>query len=131
MLKVLQELKCPSPLAPCREAADDENEVKQLTPKKKAAKKKTKAKKPSKIGGSGGSKPAEKVELEAPLSSESQAACVYEAGAYRDAMYSFLRQARSAGCSPCEARAQWKASDARAKLLQNMSPAERKRRRFD
>lgn len=130
-MKVLQELQCPSPLAPSKEAVDDEN--REELPEKGFAKKGKKQNKKPLKGNSAGSKPkpSKNVELKASDSAEGQGPCVYKAGNYREAMWAFVRQLKSEGCSHSEACNRWKVCDARAELLKNMPLAERKRRRFE
>ena len=54
----------------------------------------------------------------------------YVAGDYQAQYHNFLKLQKEQGCKHKEALRLWKCSDLRAALIADVSPAERKRRRF-
>lgn len=129
VLDVLQNMGCPKPIAVSEEPVLDS--VPEPGKKKnKKNKKKVKAETQKKHEKSKSELTASKSKAGLAASS-SASSSVYKAGDFRAEYSKFVSEQRKAGQTHKQALQAWVDSSIRCELLKGMSPAERKRRRFD
>ena len=112
------------------------NEKKKTTKKEAALSKQPKAAKAKQAGGkrpnAGDDVASEREEPKSKQTKPAQAPldCAYVAGEYSQVRLKFIRKRQASGWTFKEASAYWNTSKTRAKILENMPPSEKARRRF-